>query len=250
MGIINNENKKRIIRITAAAVAVCLAISVFTLWFSAGYHADTERIAEYCRASRVEMREVEGALTVFGDPESEYGFILYPGAMVDHYAYAPLTAKLASYGVLCVITDMPLDLAILNPNAADKAVSRYGSVKRWYIGGHSLGGVMAARYAAGHAKDVSGIVLLAAYSDIDVSQSGLRCLSVYGSRDGVMNREKYGAYRDNLPADLTEYVIDGGNHAGFGMYGAQRGDGVSALRDGEQTELTAGYIYSFIKAGD
>ena len=62
---------------------------------------------------------------------------------------------------------------------------------------------------------------------------------VYVSEDGVLNRKKYEADRTNLPQDTTETIIDGGCHAGFGSYGAQKGDGTPAISAEEQQQQTA-----------
>ena len=59
------------------------------------------------------------------------------------------------------------------------------------------------------------------------------------AEDGVLNREKYEADRVNLPQDTTETVIDGGCHAGFGSYGAQKGDGTPTISAEEQQRQTA-----------
>ena len=89
------------------------------------------------------------------------------------------------------------------------------------------------------AHRLDGLVLLAAYSTADLTDSGLRVYSTYGSEDGVLNREKYEADRTNLPQDTTETVIDGGCHAGFGSYGAQKGDGTPTISAEEQQRQTA-----------
>ena len=80
---------------------------------------------------------------------------------------------------------------------------------------------MAANYAAAHSEDYDGLILLAAYSTKDLTQTPLRVLSVYGSEDGVMNRETYGKNWANLPSNTTEIILDGGCHAQFGSYGPQ-----------------------------
>lgn len=87
--------------------------------------------------------------------------------------------------------------------------------------------------------ELDGLVLLAAYSTADLTDSGLQVYSTYGSKDGVLNREKYEANRTNLPQDTTETVIDGGCHAGFGSYGAQKGDGTPTISAEEQQQQTA-----------
>ena len=105
---------------------------------------------------------------------------------------------------------------------------------------------MAASYAADHADELDGLVLLAAYSTRDLTKSGLSVLSVYGSEDGVLDMEKYEQYRSNLPASASEVVIDGGCHAGFGRYGAQDGDGTPAISGDEQINRTAEEIARII----
>ena len=63
-----------------------------------------------------------------------------------------------------------------------------------------------------------------------------------------MNREKYEKCKENLPASFTETVIDGGSHAGFGMYGEQKGDGEAGISAEEQILITAEAILSFFGA--
>ena len=82
-------------------------------------------------------------------------------------------------------------------------------------------------------------VYVSDYYHADLTDSGLRVYSTYGSEDGVLNREKYEADRTNLPQDTTETVIDGGCHAGFGSYGAQKGDGAPVISAEEQQQQTA-----------
>ena len=105
---------------------------------------------------------------------------------------------------------------------------------------------MAASCAAGHTGEFSGMILLASYSTADISGSGLKVLSMYGTRDGVLNMESYQKNRPNLPADADEIVINGGNHAGFGSYGVQSGDGTADITAAEQMEITASAVAGFI----
>ena len=105
---------------------------------------------------------------------------------------------------------------------------------------------MAASFAGKSADAYDGIILLAAYSTEDLTETGLRVCSLYGDRDGVLNLEKYGQYRANLPENTRELILEGGNHAGFGSYGHQKGDGVSALEPGAQIRWTAEKILEFI----
>jgi dienelactone hydrolase len=157
--------------------------------------------------------------------------------------------ELASKGILCVLIEMPFNLAVFDMNAADGVRELYPEVKSWYIGGHSHGGSIAVSYAAKNSEDFDGVILLGSYSITDISATTLDALSIYGSEDNVMNREKYEKYKTNLPEDMTEIVIDGGCHAYFGMYGEQDGDGTPKLSAEEQIRVSADYISDFVLKG-
>ncbi len=202
-------------RVFLCLLAVLLAVYVaFGVYVSDYYHADPAAEDALVSDDVVSVTKQNGNW-VFAPESPTAGLIFYPGGKVENTAYAP---------------DM---------NAADSIPERFSEVTDWYIGGHSLGGAMAASYAAKHTDELDGLVLLAAYSTADLTDSGLRIYSTYGSEDGVLNREKYEADRTNLPQDTTETVIDGGCHAGFGSYGAQKGDGTPTISAEEQQRQTA-----------
>ena len=183
---------------------------------------------------------------VWAPENAETGLIFYPGGKVDPAAYAPLMEALADRGILCVVTEMPFHLAVFDVDAAAGIQAEFPGVERWYIGGHSLGGSMAAAYLEGCEEEYKGLILLAAYSTADLSESPLEVLSIYGNEDLVLDRENYEEYRGNLPGDFRELVIDGGCHAGFGLYGAQAGDGVPAVTAEAQIAITAEAIAEMV----
>ena len=165
---------------------------------------------------------------------------------MENTAYAPLMRACAENGILCALVQMPGNLAVLDANAADGLQEAYPEITTWYIAGHSLGGAMASNYAAAHSEDFDGLILLAAYSTKDLTGTTLRVLSVYGSEDGVLNRESYEKNRSNLPTDTTEVVLDGGCHAQFGSYGPQDGDGIPTISGEEQVRQTVEAIVAFV----
>jgi len=229
--------KKTIKKIIAAAVPVAILLIICAAYVSDYYRADKAAVSAM-NAPGIKAEKAEDTLAFI--PENpRAGFVFYPGGKVEYTAYAPLMQALAEHDILCVIAEMPFNLAVLDMNAADGIPGRYPEVERWFIGGHSLGGSMAASHAAKHTGDYEGLVLLAAYSTADLSQSPLEVVSVYGSEDGVLNMGKYEKYEKNLPAACKEYVIDGGCHAGFGAYGPQKGDGTPSISSEEQIRQTA-----------
>ena len=207
-------------------------------------------LGDYDRADAEALSLTDGMAgdLVWAPEDATAGLIFYPGGKVDHAAYAPLMEALADQGILCVVTEMPFHLAVLDIDAAAGIPAQYPEVERWYIGGHSLGGSMAAAYLDSCEEEYEGLILLAAYSTADLSASELNVLSIYGSEDLVMDRENYEEYRQNLPDDFRELVIDGGCHAGFGLYGPQEGDGVPAITAQEQIAITAEAIAEMVGA--
>lgn len=158
------------------------------------------------------------------DVEPKAGFVFYPGAHVSPDAYLASLAPLVSQaGIAVYVPRMPLGFAVFDPSAANGVVAGHPNIDRWFVGGHSLGGVMACRYASKHRSRVEGLVLFASYCEADVTPN-VPTLSVTGSADTVLNRKKYAARRRNLPANATVVEIQGMNHSEFGSYTGQRGD--------------------------
>ncbi len=243
-------NNKRIFKIILSVmIVISLIIGGCAVYLSDYYHADIAAIEAFSAAMSVTKTVVLDDVIVYGGSESKVGFIFYPGGKVEHKAYESLMMELASKGILCVLIEMPFNLAVLDVNAADGVCELYPAVKSWYIGGHSLGGSIAASYAAKNSEDFDGVILLGSYSTADISATTLDALSIYGSEDNVMNREKYETYKTNLPEAMTEIVIDGGCHAYFGMYGEQEGDGTPTLSAEEQIRVSADYISDFVLKG-
>lgn len=174
------------------------------------------------------------------------GLVLYQGAKVPPASYAYVAHKIAEQGYTVFIPQLPLNLAVFDSNAADGIIKANPELTCWVVGGHSLGGAMAAEYAKDHA--VAGLVLWAAYpaSSNDLSTSTMKVLSISGSRDGLSTAEKIAASKKNLPSS-TEYVaIAGGNHAQFGDYGPQSGDNAATISLRDQQAQIADATLKFL----
>lgn len=234
--------KRKILWTAVAAVLLALVIGC-VVYVSDYYRADETALLAMDGSDTVTVREVDG-MAIFQPEKPVAGLIFYPGGKVEYTAYAPLMLALAEQDVLCVIVKMPCNLAVLGSNAAEDVLEAFPQVSRWYIGGHSLGGSMAASFASKNEKKLEGVILLAAYSTKEIQN--LEVLSIYGDRDGVLNLEKYKKYRDNLPENTIELVLPGANHAGFGSYGAQKGDGVAEMTSAEQVRRTVDAILLLI----
>ncbi len=216
-----------------------LASAGFVVWAETGYRASAE--AE--EASEQADEDTDGwyAFGAAGDPS--VGVVLYPGGRVDPAAYALVARRLSrESGVLVAVIRAPLHFAIFDPDAAEPVMAAHPGIERWIVGGHSLGGVAAASFAGSHPSRVDGLLLWASYpsGSTDLSQAELEVTSIYGGRDGVLNRDSLEEARSRLPASTVYVKIEGANHAYFGDYGAQGGDSSPTIpREEAQAEIIA-----------
>ncbi len=235
-------------RCLAALLAVILlAAAGFLVYAGNPYRASDTARAALESSGHVTVTEVKNKEIIFQPEEIQAGLIFYPGGKVEYQSYAPLLHQLAEQGVLCVVEHMPFNLAVFNSKAAEGVQERWPELTSWYIGGHSLGGAMAANYLASCEEKYEGLVLLASYSASDLSDRDVRVLSLYGSEDQVLNREKYEENRKNLPEDVTEIEISGGCHGWFGSYGKQKGDGEASITPEQQWEISVQEITDWME---
>jgi hypothetical protein len=178
------------------------------------------------------------------------GFIFYPGGHVDYRSYAPIAQEIASHGYMVSIIRMPLSLAVFGIDNADEVITTYPAIRYWVIGGHSLGGSMAASYAKNHDDTVQGMVFWASYpaTGDDLSSTSLKGLSTYGSNDLVLDRDNFNATLPLLPRGTIMKVIQGGNHAQFGNYGPQPGDGNATISAADQQKQAADLTVRLLRA--
>jgi pimeloyl-ACP methyl ester carboxylesterase len=231
----------RIILTLSGLLLVLLAVG-FVVWGETPARPMPDALAAL--NSDVQVSVTSGDWLVFAPTTSEptTGFIVYPGGRVDFRAYAPAAHQIAAQGYLVVIVRMPLNLAVFGASRASDVQTAYPQIRHWTIGGHSLGGSMAARFAKTHPDSVQGLALWASYpaSSDDLSHSGLHVVSIYASQDGLATGEKIEASRHLLPADTAWAQITGGNHAQFGWYGDQAGDHPASIsRTDQQAQVVA-----------
>ncbi len=165
------------------------------------------------------------------------GLIFYPGGRVDPRAYAPAARAIAEEGYLIVIVPMPLNLAVFSPGRATALIAAHPEIAHWAIGGHSLGGAMAAKYVFDNPDAVEGLVLWASYpaESNDLSHASQAVVSIYGALDGLATVDKIAASRALLPTQTRWVEIAGGNHAQFGWYGPQGRDNPATIsREAQQ----------------
>ncbi|MEQ1736804.1 MAG: alpha/beta hydrolase [Rhodoglobus sp.] len=174
--------------------------------------------------------------------DSGTGLVFIPGAKVDPYAYLfVLSGIVEREGLTVVITKPTLNLAFFDFRPLTTFTNDAPEIATWFVGGHSLGGVRACMLASDSSGDpgVAGLVLFGSYCATDLTGTRLDVLSVGGSEDGLSTPKKIADATSLLPPSVTVIEIEGLNHAGFGNYGPQAGDGVATITSAQaRTAIT------------
>lgn len=220
-------------------IIIVLVIAYAAFTFLSYNHAQDSATKYLNGTSEVSVVKIDNGLFVDGHG-NDTAFIFYPGAKVEYTSYLPMLCDLASEGVDCYVVQMPFNFAIFGENEADSIINST-NYSHYILSGHSMGGYVASSYMA-HSGKGDGLVLLAAYPTEKISKPAL---SIYGSDDGVLN---YKSYNESKPLmdNLTEVIIDGGNHAQFGYYGNQSGDNPSKITPEKQQGQSVDEIVKFI----
>ena len=186
-----------------------------------------------------------------GDPTT--GLILYPGGRVDPRAYAPTARALAEEGYLVVIVPMPLNLAFFAPGRAAEVMAAFPDIESWAVGGHSLGGAMAANFAHRNPEAVQRPGLVGSVSGRQRRPIGLpiwRSARSMAHKMDWQREDEIDASRPLLPPDTQWIAIEGGNHAQFGWYGPQAGDNEATIsREEQQAQIVAATLQLLLQIG-
>jgi hypothetical protein len=223
-----------------ALLALTLVVLGFLVWAETPLGPMPEALAALNSDSAVTVTTDRWLVFTPTNFTSNVGFIIYPGGHVDYRSYAPEAHALAAEGYLTVIAPMTFNLAIFSEGTATDIINAYPEVKAWAIGGHSLGGVMAAQYCYDNPGKIQGLVLWAAYpqSGTDLSTSNLTVTTIRGALDGAVSESQIRDSMKQLPPGTTIVEIAGANHGQIGWYGDQPGDNPATIsRPVQQAEI-------------
>lgn len=236
-----SEQTRRPLRIARIVALIILAVALlfigFLVWAGRPAMATAEALDALATDERVSVTTTPWLVFTPVTPTATTGLIFYPGGLVDPRAYAPVARAIAAEGYLVAIVPMPFNLAVFAPNRGLDVMAAYPTIERWAVGGHSLGGAMAANFAANQDEAINALILWASYpaSNNSLAQrTDLQVTSIYGTNDGLATVAKIAESRPLLPSDTQFVPIEGGNHAQFGWYGVQRGDNPATIPHEEQ----------------
>ncbi len=168
--------------------------------------------------------------------ESSVGVIVYGGGKVAPLSYGYLSALEANV----FLVRFPFHLAVFGIQRGQRVIDAHPEISTWVVVGHSLGGSMGHVFSQNNAR-IQGVVYLASYPTGAVDRPSL---AMFGTRDGLIDATDALA----LVEGANIVLIDGGNHAQFGEYGAQSGDAQAHLLPEEQRAIVIQEIQQFLES--
>ncbi len=234
---------KKVQKLTIILLIVLFTGSMgFVGWATFNAQEATEPAITVLSQNNVQL--TDGLLVFHPDSTTSRGLIYYPGGLVDPEAYAVTAQGIADEGYLVVIPKMPLNLAFLGINRADEILSKYPEIDSWVIGGHSLGGAMAADYAKNNLDSVDGLIMFASYpaKNEDFLNFPKPILVIIASNDPGAPKQE--AFYEAVANSATLFVIEGGNHRQYADYNFQNNDGIATISAAEQqAEIIAAVVH-------
>ena len=231
---------RRVLRVALIVLAILAVVGVAGwIWYTQPQPLLPEATASLASTPDVTFADGDGRLewSPAGEAPST-GLVIYPGGKVPPAAYGPLAQQIAGEGYLVTIVEMPFNLAVFGIDAADEVVAAHPEIESWAIGGHSLGGSMAAQYAGSHDDAIDGLALWAAYPAIDLSGGDFEATSIYGTLDAGAARMGGSETVAMLPPDTMFVPIEGGNHQQMGWYTGQPNDPPATIsREDQQAQV-------------
>ena len=234
------EKRRKFAKVGKVILFIFLILELVVLLYSATfYKADAEARA-VLKYENVSSCGSYYLLKPDKNKDTKKGIVFYPGGKVEVIGYLPMAEELAERGYTVALCRMPFNLAFFDINAYKAPLSNIKGTDEWYILGHSLGGVAAGSCFNNNLDKFSGLILLGSYPMKSIEPENT--LVIYGTKDVHMKTDKINSKNKVLK-------LEGGNHAQFGNYGIQSGDGKATMKRIMQQEKSADRIVEFINRG-
>ncbi len=255
--------RRAVIIVGTAFALLGLLVAGFLVWANLPYRADPDVSLAVWRSTAVQITGTDRGYviepTTAGGEGDELGLVFIPGARVEPSAYLyKMSGIVNATGMTVVITRPTLNFAILDTRPLETFTADAPDIDRWLVGGHSLGGVRACQWVqtatepsdAPASPDVVGLMLFGSYCDTDLSNSQLAVASFVATNDGLSTPDDIASRANLLPGETVTITLDGANHAQFGDYGTQAGDGEATVTTEEVQAQIARATADFVSRLD
>ena len=242
------RKRLRRIRITGWTALTSLLVTLvgFLTYFHIVFPAERSATLDVFRDDRVQVETSDARVIMSPAGDSlPRGILYFPGARVDPYSYLYPLADIAAAGTTVVVVDPLFNMALLDSKGVSELTTGFPDITSWVLAGHSLGGVKACMEASHPA--VTHLVLFASYCANDISDLDIEVFQVIGDRDGLLDDSLRREAESLLPpGQHRTFTIRGANHADFGTYGPQPGDGESVYSNRVMRTMITGALTTHV----
>lgn len=243
----SRPRKTRLLKSILLTLLTLACVLGFAMWrFSVPLPVNESRLYEAQSNDRFSFLEQDTALVLEPAEPTGQGLLFVPGARVSAESYAWNLSPLAEQGIIVVIAKPRLGFAILDTRQPEVFTEGIGDVKRWAVGGHSLGGVKACSWVANTPDTFDALYLAGSYCNNDASGFTGQALSIRGSQDGLTEAADIEEAAHLLPSSAEFVTVEGMNHAQLGSYGPQKGDLPATISDEQAREQTTAHLLAVL----
>ncbi len=246
-----SKKRKKSIKILKGILILLLISTIgFFIWLSNYYAPDKDAKLALISDSSVEVIMDKNSITFTPkDVEPSKGFIFYPDIKVDAKAYSKVCKMIAQKGYKVVIVDMPFNFPLFGKDKANEIIEKYTTIDKWIIGGDYIGGITATKYVSDNFEKINGVVLISSYpEDSYLNELDMNVLSIWGSKDGVVDFQSLIDAKQKLPNKTIYVEIEGANHSQFANYGTHKNDEDALIEESEQQQNTVNSIVDFLNS--
>lgn len=246
---IREKIKRKIIKNVAIIIIIVIIASLvgFFIWLNDTYKT-TEYASHYMiSTSRVEVKKDNSNIEFIPRKNANgIGIILYPNQKTKPMSYSRLSSMLAKDGYNVYVPKLKFNFSPFSKNLATDIINQNPSIRQWYLIGHSSSGDIALEKAANE-KKINGVIFLGSYPIADdLKLINKPVLSIWGTKDGLLDLSKFSEYKSNMPQNAHYYEIIGGNNGNFADIITIPGDNKSIITAEEQQAQTVNRINQFI----
>ena len=147
-------------------------------------------------------------------------------------------------GILLLFRTFPC-ICLFGDRNREEIIEDNPEVEKWFLIGHSLGGLPISQIAAKQPEKLEGIAFVASLMICDLSDTDLSAIRITAEHDGVMPDKMMESNLDYLPENSTSVMIEGANHNQFGAYWHPGFDGKATITWKEQQDQMISLILDF-----
>lgn len=251
---VKEKFRRKITKNILAAIGVVIVVALigFFVWLNNTYKTN-EYAAHYMISTpHVEVTTENNGTIIFAPKSdaSKIGVIIYPGQKIEPKSYARLSNMIANSKYTVYVPKLRFNFSSFSSDLATRIIKKNPQITTWYLVAHSTSGDAALKEAANQ-KKIAGVVFLGTYpTGDDLKLINKPVLSIWGTKDGILDFTKFNEYKNNMPSNAHFYEIIGGNNTDFADIQTIPNDNKAIISAEEQQIQAANEIVSFIKNSD